>query len=143
MFSIAITAQVLLLLYHQITTLVDFYPFNNVRPYTIKERLLECGVNGVLMTLPPVGFALHIKWAMNASLLVYPALLLGEYLNWWHPYLFSPTKTWSNTYQRLFRHTIIVLPPIRNNPVPNLEHCILHGITLITTVCTYIYFFSA
>ena len=141
--ALVIVVQVLLLVFHQLTTLVDLYPFNNVRQYTLKERVTECLVNGAIMVMPVIGFAVHIQWLMIASLVIYPALLLGEYLNWWQHYFFGPSAAWQETYNRLFKQTIIVLPPVKNHPVPNLEHCILHGLTLVATVITYFYFFTA
>lgn len=143
MITTALAFQLSLLLFHQATTLFDFYPFNNVRPYTIKERLIECSVNGTLMAIPCFGFAFGIGWMMVASLLIYPALLVGEYLNWWRHYFFGPSEAWQETYDRLFRHTLIVLPPIKNNPIPNLEHTLLHSLTLLTTILTYIAYFTA
>lgn len=119
--TVAIIFQVTLLLFHQVTTLFDFYPFNNVRPYTFKERLTECCVNGIIMAFPAAGFCLQVDWISTASLDIYPVLLLGEYRNWWRHYFFGPTDGWQQTYNRLFRHTIIVLPPIKDHPVPNFE----------------------
>lgn len=58
---LVVLCQLALLVYHQLTTLVDFYPFNGARNYARREKLAECGVNGVLMLLPPVGFAFHIS----------------------------------------------------------------------------------
>jgi hypothetical protein len=139
----AIGLQVALLLFHQVTTLVDIYPFNNVRRYTLSERLMECSVNGVLMVVPIVGFVCHFGWMAVAALIIYPVLLLGEYLAWWRPYFFGPTAAWQKTYDLVFRPTIKVLPPIKNHPVPNLEHTLLHGLTLLTTILTYIAYFTA
>lgn len=143
MLTAALIFQLLLLLYHQLTTLCDFYPFNNVRHYTIRERLTECGVNGALMLAPFIGFAFQVQWLMIAALFVYPVLLIGEYLNWWRHYFFGPTEAWLETYNRLFKSTVIVLPPIKNHPVPNLEHTILHSLTLLTAIFTYIAYFTA
>jgi hypothetical protein len=141
--ALAIFFQALLLLFHQATTLFDLYPFNNVRTYTLKERLLECGVNGALMALPLVGSLFRVEWMTNVALLIYPVLLLGEYLAWWRHYFFGPTEAWKKTYNRLFKNTIIVLPPIKNHPVPNLEHTILHSLTGLTAIITYIAYFTA
>jgi hypothetical protein len=140
--KIVIGFQLLLVIFHQLTTLIDLYPFNNIRSYTIKERLIECLVNGSIMLVPVIGHLLQIKWMITSSLVIYPVLLIGEFLNWWRYYFFGPTKDWRSIYDRLFKETIIILPPIKNHPIPNLEHTILHGITLITTVLTYIYYFT-
>lgn len=143
MTTAAMLLQLSLLLFHQATTLFDFYPFNNVRHYTFGERLLECGVNGTLMSVPLIGFVFHLEWMMLAALVIYPVLLIGEYLNWWRHYFFGATESWQQTYDRLFRNTIIVLPPIKNHPVPNLEHTLLHSLTLLTAIVTYIAYFTA
>ena len=62
MLTAALVFQASLFLYHCVTTLFDFFPFNNVRPYSLAERLTECSVNGVLMTIPFAGFAFMIGW---------------------------------------------------------------------------------
>ncbi|GAA4742929.1 hypothetical protein [Flavisolibacter ginsenosidimutans] len=142
MLTLAFISQILLLLFHQATTLFDFYPFNNVRHYTLKERVSECCVNGLLMVAPVVGFVAQLKWLMTASLVIYPTLLVGEYLSWWQPYFFGTSEGWQKVYDRLFKNTIVVLPPLKNNPVPNLEHTVLHLLTLAATVFTYIAYFT-
>jgi hypothetical protein len=128
--------------YHQATTLFDLYPFNNVRDYSVKERLTECLINGITMIMPFIGFYFHVAWMMMAAIIIYPALLIAEYFNWWQPYLFGASEPWQKVYDRLFRSTIIVLPAVKKNPVPNLEHLILHGLTLITCIVTYISYFT-
>jgi hypothetical protein len=55
--------QLSLLAYHQLTTLVDLYPFNGASNYTWKEKLAECSVNGLLL-LPPIDFGFQIRVLM-------------------------------------------------------------------------------
>lgn len=95
------------------------------------------------MAVPLIGFAWRVEWMAVAALVIYPVLLVGEYLNWWRHYFFGPTEAWQQTYDRLFKNTTIVLPPIKNHPVPNLEHTLLHSLTLLTTILTYIAYFTA
>lgn len=134
--KIVITFQVLLLLYHQITTIFDFFPFNSARFYSAKEKLIECLVNFILMGLPIVGFLTLNNTLMNFAVVYYFILFLIELKTWWIPYFIKPTEEWKEEYSRLHSKTIIVLPGIKDNPVPNLEHCILHGLTLITAMVT-------
>ncbi len=56
--------QLALLVYHQLTTLLDFFPFNGSRHYPRKEKLAEAGGNGILMSLAPIGFGFHIRGLM-------------------------------------------------------------------------------
>ena len=142
MYFITLVTQLLLVAYHLATTLFDLYPFNNVRDYSVKERLTECLINGITMIMPFIGFYFHVAWMMMAAIIIYPALLIAEYFNWWQPYLFGASEPWQKVYDRLFRSTIIVLPAVKKNPVPNLEHLILHGLTLITCIVTYISYFT-
>jgi hypothetical protein len=138
--TIAISLQVLLLAYHQITTQVDFFPFNGVRFYKGWEKALECTVNGVLMSLAPVGFIFAIRGLMWYGVVYYFVLFLEEIRVWWVPYFFGPSKAWREAYDRLLSLTISVLPVRGDNPVPNLEHLILHSLTLATAVATLVAF---
>ena len=152
--------QVLLVVYHQVMTLIDFFPFNGSRNYTRTEKLLECVVNGALMLLPPIGFAFHIRALRSFGVVYYFVLFIIELLIWWVPYLTVPSgrwrgiynrllsfatsnfeegdtlDRWRDTYNRLHRGTITVLPAQGERPVPNLEHTILHAWTLITALAT-------
>lgn len=163
--KILLCCQIGLLVYHQITTLFDFYPFNSIRNYTWKMRLGEAGFNGVLMSLPPIGFGFHIRGLMIFGVVYYFFLFAVELIIWWVPYLTVPTGRWRVVYNRLlgavmfnnpkvdaitrwidgynrvFRETIIVLPARGDRPVPNLEHTILHAWTLITAIVTAGVFF--
>jgi hypothetical protein len=133
---VAIALQALLLAYHQFTTQVDLFPFNGARFYKGWEKALECGVNGALMSLAPVGFLFKIRGLMWFGVFYYFALFAEECRVWWLPYFFGPSKGWKEAYERLHSQTIQVLPARGGNPVPNLEHMILHALTAITAVTT-------
>lgn len=47
-------------MFHQITTLFDFHPFNGARNYSRNEKLAEAGSNGVLVSLAPMGFGFQV-----------------------------------------------------------------------------------
>jgi hypothetical protein len=138
----AIASQVLLLAYHQVTTQVDFFPFNGARFYKRWEKVLECGVNGMLMSLAPVGFAFGIHGLRWFGVVYYFVLFAEELRVWWVPYFFRPTRSWQAAYDRLHSQTFKVLPARGNNPVPNLEHTILHALTLVTALATLFAFCS-
>jgi hypothetical protein len=158
--TFVVFCQVGLLLFHQITTLVDFYPFNGARNYSKAEKVAEAGANAVLMSLGPIGFGFHIKALMIFGVVYYFILFAIELLIWWVPYLTVPRGTWravynrilscatSNfekgdtldhwvaVYNRIHRGTLTFLPVRDNRPVPNLEHSILHAWTLVTALVT-------
>jgi hypothetical protein len=132
----AISLQVLLLSYHQVTTQLDLFPFNGARFYKGWEKALECLVNGALMGPAPVGFALGIRGLMWYGAVYYFVLFAEELRVWWLPYFFGPTPRWQAIYDRIHGKTIQLLPARGNNPTPNLEHTILHGLTLVTALTT-------
>jgi hypothetical protein len=158
--------QVALLVYHQVTTLFDFYPFNGSRHYPLKVKLAELSVNGVLMSLPPIGFAFHLQGLMIFGLIYYSFLLFAELIIWWIPYFTAPSGRWRrpynfllslatsnfekgdtldhwlSIYDRLHRGTITCLPDRPGRIVPNLEHSILHAWTLVTALATWVGYFA-
>lgn len=157
-----VVCQVLLLAYHQITTLVDFYPFNAVKNYLRSEKLAEVGINAILMGLPPLGFVFRIHGLMLFGVVYYFVLLFFEVIIWWVPYFTVPTGAWRTVYnlilavatssfesgdkldhwvavhQRTHRGTKTPLQPGKGPVLPNWEHMILHAWTVVTAVITLI-----
>jgi hypothetical protein len=157
---IAVVCQLLLLAYHQATTLIDLHPFNGVRHHTGKERFTEAAVNATLMLLPPIGFVLRFHGLMLFGVIYYFILLFFELVIWWVPYFTDPApawrrlynvalalatsnfqkgdtlKTWASIHHRLHDDTITPLPPGIGPIRPNLEHIILHAWTVVTAVAT-------
>jgi len=142
MVRLAITLQIILVLYHQATTLFDFFPFNGVRFSSRRERLIEAAVNLVLMPLPPIGFILRAPLLMKFGLVYYFILFGVECATWWAPYFLGPSPKWLELYNRIHRQTITVLRRRPNQPAPNLEHLILMALTLLTAIATLIAFRS-
>ena len=167
MVALTIFCQILLLAYHQLTTHVDFYPFNGARNYSRGEKFAEAGTNLVLMSLAPVGFALHVHALMIYGVIYYYFLFAAELIIWWIPYFTVPVgrprtiynfllscvtsdfgegdalTRWCATYERLHRGTITLLPPREARPIPNVEHTILHGWTLVTAMVTTLALYAA
>lgn len=137
MIQAAVFCQILLLVYHQTTTLFDFYPFNNVRNYPWRLKLTECLVNGIIMAIPPIGYVFDVGWAKGAAPWIYVGILAGAWVSWYQKYLFGATPAQQLAYDHIFRPTMQVLPDIQGRPRPNLEHIILHGLLLITLLLTW------
>lgn len=144
MHAIALILNALHLAYHQTTTNFDFFPFNNIRHYKTSERVAEAGWNAFTMGFPLVAVCLQNQKLVTIACWILGFLLIGEMLTWWPCYFFGTPKwfpKWQEVYDRTHQHTIKIMPPIRNHPVPNLEHCILQVITLTTFVATLYYRF--
>jgi hypothetical protein len=157
---VAVICQIILLVYHQVTTLVDLYPFNGARHYTRRERWAEADINIVLMSLAPIGFMRHIRGLMIYGVVYYFVLFSIELIIWWVPYFFTPRgkvrmvynlalaigtsnfgkgdalDRWLAIHQRIHHGTISFLPARAGRIRPNLEHMLLHAWTLFTAVIT-------
>ncbi|WP_314589174.1 hypothetical protein [Paenibacillus terrigena] len=148
MFISLLIVQIATILYHQLTTNFDFYPFNGIRHYSAKERRNEAWMNGIIMAIPIILTLTRMPLWIGISGLIWTLVLVGAILSWWLPYLtgvavykMSNNETWSQVYEKIFSQTITILPPIKNNPRPNLEHMILHILILSSATITLMYTF--
>jgi hypothetical protein len=150
MLALALVLLLAAAAYFVVTTLVDLYPFNNVRDARRSEKAAEVLVNAPLMTLPAV--LLGLAAAISLPALGYAAAAveliigLGGLALWWLPYLAGvavPWATagtgasWPDLHARTYAHTVIVLPHIGDRPRPNLEHLILHALILAAAACSF------
>lgn len=149
MFYSLLLLQIAALLYHQITTRFDFFPFNGIRHYSAAERRKEALVNGVMMAIPILLTLTRMPVLIGISGVMWTLILIGAILNWWLPYLTGRTvynmpnnETWSQVHERIFSKTITILPHIKNNPRPNLEHMILHALILSSAIVAWVYAFQ-
>ena len=145
MWTAALILNILHLAYHQVTTNFDFFPFNNIRHYKPHERIAEAGVNALTMGFPIVALLWRNHTAVIVACCVLGFLLFGEFISWWPAYFWGTHPSmnkWQEVYDRAHKHTIKFLPPIKDHPIPNLEHCILNAITIITFTVTFIYCFQ-
>lgn len=141
--------QVATLLYHQVTTRCDFYPFNGVRYYTAQERRNEALINGIIMIIPILLTFTHSTVWIGIGALLWSLVVVGAVFSWWLPYTtgievfkYPNQETWPQVYERIFSTTITILPHIRSNPRPNLEHMILHVLIIGSAVWSWVYAFS-
>ena len=133
---IALIFQISLLVYHQVTTGIDLYPFNGVRSTKPVERRIEQAVNGVLMGLPVIGFIFQIDWIIYYGVAYYFILFAVECATWWMPYFFGASDKWLEIYVRVHSTTVGLLPGRDRRTAPNLEHLILMALTVATAVVT-------
>lgn len=140
MLTLAMTFNMLHFMYHQLTLHFDFYPFNNIHAISFKRRMTESLGGGVSALFPLIALRLENHMLIEMSLVVLVIILGYEFITWWVPYLTSASGAWQVRYQQVFQETLKVLPPIRDNPIPNLEHCILHLLTLLSFISAIFYY---
>jgi hypothetical protein len=138
-FTIAIA--LLLLVYHQLTTWLPLFPWNDVEKYSRKELVLEAGTNFMLMGLGVMclisGNTGFFHWY---PLIYYPFLFTGECMQWWLPYFsekFAQSKV-NFDYERLFGRTIKLIPHQPGKRTPDANHIVLHFLTVITIILVYL-----
>ncbi len=140
MLTLAMTFNMLHFMYHQLMLHFDFYPFNNIQAISFKRRMTESLLGGVLVLFPLIALRLENHLLIEISIIVQVIILIHEFITWWIPYLTSASEEWQARYLEVFQETLKVLPPIRDNPIPNLEHCILHLLTLLSFISTIFYY---
>lgn len=150
MFVLALTLILASVAYFLVMTLVDLFPFNNVREAKRSEQRLEVATNAPVMALPAVllalGAGLHVPLLGYAAGTLAALSVAGGLILWWLPYLAGRTApwatagtgvTWAQLHARTYARTVIVLPRIGDRPRPNLEHMILHALMLAAAICTF------
>jgi hypothetical protein len=136
--KLAIALQILLLFFHQATTLFDFYPFNGVRFSRRQERRAEAAFNFFLMAPAPIGFILGSPLLIRAGATFYPILFACELATWFVPYFIGASPRWEEIYSRVQGRTLMVIPRRGDNPTPNLEHLILMALTVAAAWATIV-----
>ena len=145
LYQMVIAMSALLLGYHQVTTLVPLFPWNDVQKYTKKELLLEAGVNGALMGTGLICLILsNSAFSRWYPIFYYPILFMGECFDWWIPY-FSESfakarKIWN--YEARFARTIKWIPHQPGKRTPDANHIALHLLTIVTILLVYLERFS-
>src|ERR1700722_14823695 len=120
-YILSIALPIILSLYLLITDFCDLFPFNDVSKHTSQVRKWEL-LNYILPIIAAV-----CSWCTNhatsiIALLIATLYLAGHILSWWTPYFFGCSKERKQLFEDHFGRTIKILPPIKDHPIPNLEH---------------------
>ena len=108
-----LAVAILLLVYHQLTTWLPLFPWNDIANFSRKDTLLEACWNGLLMGIGILClFHSHTGGYKYYPLIYYPFLLSGEFMQWRLPYFsaeFAKSKHNFN-YEARYSRTIKWLP---------------------------------
>ena len=142
--SITLIAAILLLIYHQLTTWLPLFPWNDLDNLSRKDILLESCWNGTLMGLGVLSlFHGYTDGFKYYPLVYYPFLLTGEFFQWWLPYFsdnFAKSK-YNFDYEPRYSRTLKFLPHEAGKRTPDANHTVLHLYTLVVLVLVFINFF--
>lgn len=136
----AISLQILLFIYFEVTTLINLFPWNDLSKYSYRERLVEAGINGIIIIIGFALFVTKIKWLMVISVAFWFVFLFMQLMTWWMPYLTGKhlKQFPRELYDSHFRETLKILPPIKNHIIPDAQHNVLQILSLATFVVSLI-----
>lgn len=139
---LSIIIPILLSVYLVITDFVDLAPFNDVSKHSRETRNWE-----ILLNYPLPLVAAFCNWygttiTTIVAILIGALFLFGNIFSWWVPYFFGCSDEARRHYEEAFGKTIKILPPIKNHPIPNLEHlpvAVLIILWLVTSIMNLYY----
>lgn len=143
-FKLAIIFQFSLLIYFEITTLVNLYPWNDLSKYSRKDKLLESIVNGLIIILGVGLFITKVKLLMIIATVFWFFYFLMQLLTWWMPYLMGKhlKQFPKSLYETHFKNTIKILPAKKDHIIPDAQHNVLQLLSLVTFILCLISLFD-
>ena len=136
MWTITLTLSIVHFCYHQLITNFDLYPLNNIRSYTPPQKFTESGLHAMIFGFTIIALYFHNYSLTGLAVIGQGLLLIDEFLSWWRYYFFGMGNQRKFMYERIYKNTLQILPPIKDHPKPNLELCILHVTTLFCFAST-------
>ncbi len=132
----ATIAPLTLVFYFFIVDWINLFPWNNVSAMPLQDKLLNSLANDMPLLFVSVAFLKHNHGLMLGALVIVLLYVVLHIISRWVPYFFGASEAQCQEHQRMFGKTITILPPIRNNPVPNVGHMIAGIYMLILLVST-------
>jgi hypothetical protein len=108
--------------YLLIIDFVDLYPLNDISQRKKHDRIAELFnyfifIVGALCAMSDISPFIYCAFGIAT------VGLLGHITAWWIPYFFGHySKFTKEEYDFAFSRTIKILPPIKDHPIPDLEH---------------------
>jgi len=141
MHYLALGAAMFLLIYHQATTWIPLFPWNDVARFSRKEIVSESAFNGLLMGTGAICLmAGNSGFSHWYPLIYYPFLFVGECVDWWIPYFSEgfakARKVWD--YDSKYGRTLKFIPHKAGKRTPDANHTLLHLATVFTIVAVFL-----
>jgi hypothetical protein len=139
--DLTLAFAVLILIYHQVTTIISIFPWNDTSKYTKKEIITEAGSNGLFMGIGVLCLLLPNKGFFHFyPLFYYSFLFAGEIFQWWLPYFsdkFSKMRL-GDEYEIRFARTTKIFKSRNGKHLPDANHTLLHALTVITLILVFV-----
>jgi len=123
-------------IYLLIIDFVDLYPFNDVTKHKPHDRKIEL-VNYCLFSAVGVYSWLELPGYVWVSFILTCMLVVGYVFVWYVPYFRGHYSEYTRQeYEYSFSKTIKILPPIKDHPIPDLEHMFVGVFIVVWFVVT-------
>ncbi len=113
---------VVLVVYLLLIDFYDLHPFNDVKNHTKENRKWEIFNYLLPLAASILSFIDKKPIVTSIAFLIAVLFLVGHILSWWIPYFFGCSEERKKHMKEHFSQTIKVLPPIKDHPIPDLEH---------------------
>ncbi len=130
----AAIAPLALIFYLFIADWVNLSPWNNISAMPLPDKLVHSLANYMPLLFVSLAFLKHERGLMLTALLIVLLYVIFYITSHWIPYFFGTSEQRRREHQRLFGKTVTILPPIKNHPIPNVDHMIAGIYVLILLI---------
>ncbi len=133
--DLTIISQVLFTVWFALTHWVPLNPLNDLSQEAFpKEQQINCILH-IFQIASIIGFLFHFYWLIWLGIVFWSVSFVGHILSWWLPYFFGWPKGFLENAEADNAKTYHFLPPRKNHPIPDLNHCVI-GLLLLATLIT-------
>jgi len=128
-------APLLMLGYQLVIDWVPLFPWNDIEKKTVRERILETLINYSPLLLIAFAFTQPKGFGWYVALGGCGFYLFGHFMAWWKGYFWGANEKELAEYRHRFSRTYKFLPAIADHPIPDAEHVVIGGLTIIMFTC--------
>jgi hypothetical protein len=131
---LTIAAQVSCTAWFFLTHWVPLPPLNDLKEEAFSNERATNLVLHFFQAASIAGFIFHINWLMWLGALFWTISFAGHLISWWLPYFLGWPKAFLKNAEVDNAKTYHFLPPRKNHPIPDLNHCIIGLLVLFAMI---------
>ena len=131
---VAVTSQLLLLIYLETVEWINLFPWNDVRNGNGQEVLDV--VLGILIAGAVVATWLRWRPGMLVAILLYVVWMGLQIVTFWVPWVRGATPHWQRIYEANFAQTTQWFSRAGTHLPPDANHFVLQLILVVALICT-------
>lgn len=132
--DLAVVSQIACTGWFASTHWIPLPPLNDLQEEAFPNERLTNFILHVLQLASILGFFFHLIWVMWFGIFFWTISLIGHLFSWWLPYFFGWPKAFLKNAELDNVKTYHFLPPRKNHPIPDLNHCVIGFLLLYTMV---------